>query len=527
MDVDLQSGKNVSIQAYSWLEQALEEGQITLADLQTSVSHVLTMKFAAGLFDAPYTPEDGLAILNSPQHRQLALEGARQGIVLAKNDGGLLPLKLGPASDTGTVSGAPDSDGTAGTVTKIALIGPMTSCEAKGSNSGSILGASNRGMPVRDPTPHFCSAREAMVGAYALDDGSTDIPLLPAALAPLLPTGLSVTVTRGANTTTPPDEGEIAAAVVAARAADVAIVAIGDDQSTCAESVDRSSLDPPGGQLALLQALATNTTTPLVVVLFNGRPATFGPSLGKPLLARIGALLIASNPGALGGQAVAEILLGLVNPSGRLADSWAAVVGHMGSSAQPFQQLVNGKWLAHFKSSDPDGRVYPTYQDDQWAPSEPLFPMLHGLSYTLFSYEAISATVVTPRSSLPQDLNSPADLRMARATSAVQVSVKVCNTGPRDGSEVVAIYSRDPRGGSGGARLQVPYWKRLVGFTRLPLSAGSCGTAVVNVTVDDLATHTADDPAGAQLVLRVLAGTYTFSTGPNARADSLTTSLAL
>ena len=69
-----------------------------------------------------------------------------------------------------------------------------------------------------------------------------------------------------------------------------------------------------------------------------------GPELGVQLLSRIGALLIASNPGALGSQALSEILLGIVNPSGRLADSWAADVGHIGSSAQPFMQMINGDW---------------------------------------------------------------------------------------------------------------------------------------------------------------------------------------
>lgn len=95
-----------------------------------------------------------------------------------------------------------------------------------------------------------------------------------------------------------------------------------------------------------MQALAAQTTTPIVVVLLHGRPTTFGPDLGIPVLSRVNALLIASNPGALGAQAIAEVLLGITNPSGRLPDSWMADVGHLGSSAQPFMQPLNGNWRA-------------------------------------------------------------------------------------------------------------------------------------------------------------------------------------
>jgi hypothetical protein len=163
--------------AYLWLQDALNDGLISLNDLQVAASHgactslhtlvlptlrphlllflvVLTMKFAAGLFDSPITPEEGLAVLNSPPHRQLALEAARQGVVLALNANNTLPL----SPPTGY---------------RIAMIGPMTSC--------------NFSYGLSDPTPTVCHAREAMVGAYALDNGASDVPLLPEALEALLP----------------------------------------------------------------------------------------------------------------------------------------------------------------------------------------------------------------------------------------------------------------------------------------------------------------------------------------------------
>ena len=233
VDIDLQSGGDNGTMAYAWLPAALDEGLIDLADLQTAAGHVLTMKFAAGLFDSPLTPEAGLAVLNSPQHRALALDAARQGIVLAINQNGTLPL-------------------TPSSTTRIALLGPLISCNFTESVGLASAPSPASRLVLRDPTPDRCSAREAMVGAYALDDGQVDVPLLPEALVALLPPGASVTVTQGASVSTV-DPALIPPAVAAAAAADVAIIVIGDTQATCAEGVDRRSLDVSGGQLALLQ----------------------------------------------------------------------------------------------------------------------------------------------------------------------------------------------------------------------------------------------------------------------------------
>lgn len=357
-----------------------------------------------------------------------------------------------------------------------------------------------------------------MVGAYALDNGASAVPLLPEALAALLPPGVDVSVTQGASVTAV-DPSLIPPAVAAAAAADVAIVVLGDTQSTCAEGVDRRSLDLPGGQLALLQALASQTTTPLVVVLLNGRPATFGGAeAGPALLARVGALIIASNPGGLGSQALAEVLLGLVNPSGRLADSWVADVGHIGSGAQPFMQPLNGEWRdgGGAQVVDPDGRVYASYVDDG-RPAAPAFPLGWGLSYTTFSYQSITATQVAPLP--PAPLRGGPALAAAAATTVVRVTVRVCNTGAVAGSEVVIVYVRDPRGGARPP--MVTFWKRVVGFGRLQLEAGACGDAAIDVSADDLALHLPlDGTRGADLALGAWQGAYVFSAGPHSRADS-------
>jgi beta-glucosidase len=489
VDLDLESGATNATLAYFWLLDALADGLISLADLQAAAARVLTLKFATGLFDFPFAPEARLAELQAPAHLALALDAARQGIVLAKNAPALLPLAPSAAAPL-----------------RLALLGPFLDC---------AFGAA----PVGDPTPGFCTAREALLGPYAQDNGQYAVPLLPEALAALAAPGLSWTVSQGASATAYAGNASlIAAAVAAAAAADVAVLVLGDALGTLDEGTSRSSLDLTPGQLALLQAVAAETTVPIVLVLLSGHPTSFGPG-PNAVLDRVASVLIAQHPGQLGAQAIAEVLLGVTNPSGKLADSWPLIVGHLGTAAQPFQQLANGEWQGITRApADPDGRRYLSYYDDARVPTAPQFPMGWGLSYTTFVYGGITAAQTTPLAALPRALSGRAALRAAAAAVVVTASVRVCNTGARAGTEVVIVYARDPRGGSGGARRVVPYVKRIVGFARLPLDAGACGDAIVAISGDDLATH-ATDYAGANLQLTVLPGAYVFSTGANSRAD--------
>ena len=221
------------------------------------------------------------------------------------------------------------------------------------------------------------------------------------------------------------------------------------------------------------------------------------------------------------------MLLGTTNPSGKLADSWPLTVGHLGSAAQPFQQLVNGEWtgLAQFPA-DPDGRRYVAYWDDARQQSSPQFCMGWGLSYTTFAYQKLTVRAAAPLAALPGTLSGRTALRSAAATVLATATVRVCNVGPREGTEVVIVYTKDPRGGTGGARRVAPYVKRIVGFVRLPLAAGACDDAVINISADHLATHETDY-AGANLRLTVIPGAYIFTTGHNAREDVLNTTIVI
>lgn len=498
VDLDLESGPTNATLAYHYLLDALADGLVALADLQAAAARVLTLKFAAGLFDAPFAPEERLARLQAPAHLALALDAARQSVVLAKNAPALLPLAPSAAAPV-----------------KLALIGPFLDC------------AFSARARVGDPTPGFCTAREALLGPYAQDNGQFPVPLLPEALAALAAPGLSWTVSQGASATARAGNATlIDAAVAAAAAADVAVLVLGDALGTLDEGTSRSSLDLTPGQLALLAAVAAQTTVPIVLILLAGHPTSFGPG-PNAVLGRVASVLVAQHPGQRGAQALAEVLVGVTNPSGKLADSWPLTVGHLGTAAQPFQQLVNGEWQGIVRSpADPDGRRFVPYWDDDYAPSAPQFAMGWGLSYTTFAYGGISVAQATPLAALPRELSGRAALRAAAAATVATATVRVCNTGSRDGAEVVIVYARDPRGGTGGARRVAPYVKRIVGFARLPLAAGACGDAVIGVSADDLATY-ATDYAGANLRLAVAPGAYVFSTGPSSREDVFNATLVV
>ena len=284
LDGDLQCGRlgsgGLMDQAYyTNIPSAIAGGFATVADLDELVTHVLTQKFAAGLFDQPLAPEEWVSRLNAPANRRLAYEAAAQGVVLLQNNG-LLPIDFSKKP-------------------RVALIGPQAACF--GGGAGGEVAA--------------CETRENWLGSYILWSPNVPVPLLPEAFNATFP-AVPVTTTQGCSIDGDPRLDLIPAAVAAAAAADVAIVAVGDSMASCGEWADRDSLDLPGGQIALLEALA-NTSTPLVVVLVNGRAASFGPA--NALLGKFAAVVEAWRPGEEGAQAVLDIISGSVVPSGKLA----------------------------------------------------------------------------------------------------------------------------------------------------------------------------------------------------------------
>ncbi|PZG23561.1 beta-glucosidase [Nonomuraea aridisoli] len=367
------------------LTGALDAGEVDERKLDEAVSRVLRHKFELGLFENPYVDEAAvMTAVNAEQHQEVALETARRSLVLLKNEG-ILPLRPG-----------------AGTV---ALIGPNAD------NARHLLGDYSFAAHVES----LAQARESqgllgqmMTVPDDLEIGeSTDqLPTVRDALTARL--GDALRYARGCDVIDPSKDG-FEEAVAAAAAADVAVLVLGDRSgltlgATTGESRDRSSLELPGVQEDLVRAVVA-TGTPVVAVLVAGRPVG-----GDFLHEKCAGVLMAWLPGQTGAQAIAEVLLGEVNPSGKLPISYPRTVGQI---PVYYGHKVSGG-RSHWHGDYVDSPVGPRYCFG------------HGLGYTSFVIEqaALDRTEVT-------------------AGDSVAVEVTVANTGDRAGEEVVQLYIRD------------------------------------------------------------------------------------
>ena len=390
------------------LIDCVHDGSLSQADLDRAVGSVLRVKFALGLFDRPFVdPAFNARVHRSPEHLAVSLESARESMTLLKNDGPLLPLSK--------------------SVRSLAVIGP--------------------------------NANIARYGDYERETNGEHISLLDGIRA-LVP---RATVTFDAGK-------EIPAAIAKAKNAEVVILGLGEWQGISGEGFDRSSLDLPGNQEQLLEAIVA-TGKPVVLVLENGRPLTIGWAKQH-----VPAILEAWYPGEFGGQAIAETLFGDNNPGGRLTITFPRSVGQ----------------LPMFYNSDPS-RTYKYVDDD----GKPLFPFGFGLSYTTFSYDHLAVQPPAPGS-----------------RDDVKVTVDITNSGDRNGDEVAQLYVREDV-----STVETPS-RSLKGFSRIPFKPQETRTVVFRIPQNQLAVWNAE----RQWVVEP--GRYTLWAGGSSLA-SLTTSFHL
>ncbi|MCC7357952.1 MAG: glycoside hydrolase family 3 C-terminal domain-containing protein [Anaerolineales bacterium] len=393
------------------LIEAVQSGQVHEAYLDLSVRRVLAMKFRLGLFDNPTGAVGTVAAtFSQPAARALAHTLALKSLVLLKNDAQLLPL-------------SPD-------LPAIAVIGPnaaeirhMVGDYAYAAVSDNMDGGYKK-------TEAEYTFKERMPPTVSILD----------AIRQTVGAGTEVRYVQGCDISAP-DRSSFAAAVAAAQGASVAVLVVGgrsgqDINNTGGECRDRATLDLPGVQNELVQAVLA-TGTPVVLVLVDGRPASI-----PALVEQSQAVLQAWLPGEEGGLAVAEVLFGRYNPGGKLPVTIARSVGQV-----PI-------YYSHKPSA---GRSYPynRYVDES---NLPLFAFGHGLSYTQFEYSRLSV--------------SPAEVA---PDGEVTVSVSVKNIGDRAGDEVVQLYLHDLVG-----TVTRPV-KELKGFQRVTLEPGQ--TARVTFTL--------------------------------------------
>ncbi|HEY0237135.1 MAG TPA: glycoside hydrolase family 3 N-terminal domain-containing protein [Friedmanniella sp.] len=404
--VDLEMA--VSDPAYAHLPEAVAAGLVDEAALDACVRRVLAAKIRLGLFEDPYVHEGHAAeVLSDPAHRDVARLAAERTAVLLRNEGGLLPLD--PAT-TGTVAVlGPLADSRRDT------IGPWV-FDYDSDETVTILAGLRARLGEGVQVDHAPGVRPAQRTFPSMFDMWGDN-------APVDPAGFD-------------DEAELQAAVDLAAAAEVAIVVVGEWQNMIGEAASRSSLELPGRQLELLQAVVA-TGTPTVAVIMNGRPLDL-----RWAAENVPAILDVWYPGSQGGAAVANLLVGDVAPGGKLPFSWPRTVGQVPT------------FYAHMTSHEPDnlGR---RYWDEA---STPLFPFGHGLSYSAFSYGGLTLGATS-----------------VGLEDTLSVSVEVTSTGERDADEVVQLYLHQRHG-----RASRPV-RELKGFERVAVGAGQTRTVTFEV----------------------------------------------
>ncbi len=412
------------------LEAALADGRVSMAALDASVARVLRAKFRLGLFDQPYVrvPDEATLDALAADEALAARALAERSLVLVKNDG-TLPLAVGRQ--------------------RVAVIGPIAD------SARDLLGDYSH-------LVHMETLREMHEGVDALGivgDGEVIAPadeltgrptILDAIRASLGET--NVRYARGTGISGGSDE-ELAAAVEAARSAEVAILVLGErsgltDDSTTGEFRDRSSLGFLGRQEELLEAVVA-TGTPVVLVVVSGRPLAIEWAAGH-----CGAILLAWVPGDAGPDAVADVLTGVTNPGGKLP---ITIPRHVGQVPVTYRHHPTG---GH---SQPKG----DYVDGSVAP---LWPFGFGLSYTSFRLDRLCVD--------RQDV--------ATDGGELVVSVEVENTGDRAGDEVVQLYVRDHE-----ASVARPV-RELRGFRRVALAPGECRTVTFRLSAEQFAYTGAD-----------------------------------
>jgi beta-glucosidase len=361
--------------------QLLKQNKLSTATIDEAVRRILRIKFRLGLFDRPYTDEarESSALLR-PESIRLAREIAGRSMVLLKNEREALPLNKNVGS--------------------IAVIGPLA------------------------------DDRRAPLGWWA-GDGKEENTVTPlAGIKAKVSAQTRVTYAKGCDVLGDSTAG-FPEAVNLAKASDVAIIFVGEIHEMVGEAASRATLDLPGRQMELVQAIHA-TGKPTVVVLVNGRPLSIGWIVNN-----VAAILESWMGGTESGNAIADILFGDVNPGGKLPVTVPRTVGqvpiyynHMNTGRPPEAQ----------------NRYTSKYFDLPWTP---LFPFGYGLSYTTFRISNLQLSA--PRIS---------------ATGQLTVSIEVENTGKRVGDEVVQLYIRDLV-----ATMTRPV-KELKGFQRVSLQPG-------------------------------------------------------
>lgn len=401
------------------VKKSVETGKLTEKDIDRAVSKILRAKFMLGLFETPIRNgqqvEDALF---TPAHRQLALEAARKSIILLKNNG-LLPFKAKK---------------------KILITGPNA-------NNHRLMGD----WALQQPNENITTVYEGFVQLFA--DAKVDF----------INSGESLRY---------PDDALLKEPIAKAANYDAVVVVVGSNslrydrkEKNCGENIDRGRINLQGNQLKLIKEIYAKNKN-VVVVFVNGR------QLAEPWIKEnIPAIIEAWEPGALGGQAIAEIIKGTVNPSGKLT----VTVPYGVEQIHMVYNHLPSSFLHHYID----------------IPSNPLWHFGYGISYTKYEYANLSAP------------------EKAGMSDTLSIMVNVSNTGNTDGDEIVQLYIRDDY-----SQATRPV-KELKDYKRIHLKKGERKTLTFKLSVHELGYY------NAKLKYVIEPGTFTIMVGSSSRDEDL------
>jgi beta-glucosidase len=401
------------------LAKLVKDGKVPESEIDKAVLPILALKYELGLFDHPYVDEAKVdSVLNRPEGLELERKIAARSMVLLKNENQTLPLTK--------------------TAKKVAVIGPLADSTRDIEGGWTVEGLFGGGGKSH-PVTVLAALKTRLPGAQ--------ISVVPGP-APTREFASLFDTIQGKKPAPPPTATEIADWIAktkaAAESSDVVIAVMGELADMSSENESRTSLDLPGIQQQMLDTVA-QTGKPVVLVLENGRPLDI-----RWASTHVPAILEAWYPGTEGGNAVADVLFGDVNPGGKLPVSWPRVAG-----AEPL-------YYNHNLTHEPEDR--PNFTSRYWdMSSKPLYPFGYGLSYTTFKF----ANLKLSESSI-------------KTSAATEVSVDVTNTGSVAGDAVAQFYIHQR---SGSASRPV---RQLKGFKRVTLKPGETQTVKFPLGKDEL-----------------------------------------
>lgn len=410
------------------LKESLKDGTVTMDEIDRACRRILEAKYKLGLFDDPfrYLNEDRFKTeIFTEQNRESARKIASRSMVLLKNDKETLPLKK-----SGT----------------IALIGPLADDRSNLLGTWTLFGDASKTVSIKEGLQNV--GGKGLTVLYSRGSEFTDDPvLLKNSRSPFGPQGPLPSAENIAAT----NASLLNEALAVAKKADVIVAVLGEMAAWSGEAASRSDISLPACQKKLLQALR-ETGKPLVLVLINGRPLILNDEVNWA-----DAILEAWAPGIQAGNAIADVLFGDYNPSGKLTTTFPRSVGQI---PLYYNHLNTGR------PADPRNKFTSKYLD---VPNEPLFPFGFGLSYTTFEYGDIRLN----KTSL-------------KGEDTLMASITITNTGKKAGEEVVQLYLRDPV-----ASISRPV-KELKNCRKILLNPGEKKEVVFKITPEDLKFYNAN-----------------------------------